>query len=241
MKHVLFSATLLGLALIVSSAALGADQTNPAKKPVRPPAFLNDTPEQFIKRFDKNKDGVLTKDEVPPFLARNFDRLDTNGDGKLDRKEVAVFLRNTKLRFNSKKTPSSAEIDRVVTSMLERLDKDKDGKISKKEAQGRPLAKLFDQLDTNKDGFLDKKELRQAAARFLQNQNGKPQGAPRQGRGPAAGGPDFDALDLDADGRLTRDELKGTPYLKVFDQIDTNKDGKIDRKEFDAYLKKTGK
>ena len=56
--------------------------------------------------------------------------------------------------------------------------------------------------------------------------------------GPAAQGPDFDALDKNADGRLTRDELKGTPYADKFEEIDTNKDGKIDKKEFAAYLKK---
>jgi Ca2+-binding EF-hand superfamily protein len=47
--------------------------------------------------------------------------------------------------------------------------------------------------------------------------------------------PDFDALDRDADGRLTRDELKGTAWA---DQIDANKDGKIDRKEFAEFFKK---
>ena len=40
------------------------------------------------------------------------------------------------------------------------------------------------------------------------------------------------------DGRLTREELKGTIYADHFDEIDTNKDGKIDPKEFRAYLKK---
>src|SRR5436305_1094404 len=44
--------------------------------------------------------------------------------------------------------------------------------------------------------------------------------------------------DKDADGRLTRDELKGTPWADRFDDIDANKDGKIDRKEFEAYLKR---
>ena len=37
---------------------------------------------------------------------------------------------------------------------------------------------------------------------------------------------------------LTPDELKGTPFAEHFDEIDTNKDGKIDRKEFEAYLRK---
>jgi Ca2+-binding EF-hand superfamily protein len=226
--------------LALCSTVWGADQAAPKKSPAQPPPFLKDTPEQFIKRFDKNMDGFLTRNEVPPFLARAFDRIDTNGDGKLDKQEIAAWLKTAQQRFGQQNGPSQAEIDRVVNGMLERMDKDKDGKISRKEAEGRPLARVFDQFDTNKDAFLDKKELRQAAIRFLAMQGGRPQGGRGQG-GPAFAGPDFDALDLNADGRLTRDELKGTPYLKVFDEIDTNKDGKIDRKEFEAYLKKTAK
>jgi Ca2+-binding EF-hand superfamily protein len=236
MKTHVSLALALALGFVLGSAAAGADQADPKKKPVQPPPFLKDSPEEFIKRYDKNKDGVLTRDEAPPFLARVFDRVDRNGDGKLDKQEVAAWLRIVRQRFAQTQGPSPAQVDRFVNSMLERLDKNKDGKISKKEAEGHPLAQVFDQYDTNKDGFLDKTELRQVATRFLARQaGGRPQG------GPVLAGPDFDALDLNADGRLTRDELKGTPYLKVFDEIDTNKDGKIDRKEFEAYLKKTAK
>ena len=122
-----------------------------------------------------------------------------------------------------------------MAKWLADMDTNKDGKISKAEARG-PLARAFDQADTNKDGYLDKEELRRLATRFLANQP-KP-GEARPGGAPAANEPDFDALDRNADGRLTRDELKGTPFYDVFDQIDTNKDGKIDRKEFAAYLRK---
>jgi Ca2+-binding EF-hand superfamily protein len=32
--------------------------------------------------------------------------------------------------------------------------------------------------------------------------------------------------------------VEGTPIASIFDEIDTNKDGKIDRREFEAYYKK---
>jgi Ca2+-binding EF-hand superfamily protein len=125
------------------------------------PELLRGSAEDFIKYFDKNKDGYLTRDELPPRLAEMFARLDLNGDGKLDRKEVEEMLRGLRQRF----------------------------------AEG-----------------------------------GGPPGA--------SAAPDFNALDRDADGRLTRDEVKGTPLAEHFDEIDTNKDGKIDRREFNAYMKK---
>ena len=44
-----------------------------------------------LARFDKNQDGVVTRDELPddrPNVTAMFDRLDTNKDGKLDQDEM---------------------------------------------------------------------------------------------------------------------------------------------------------
>jgi len=231
-----------------------ADDQNSAKKQEAnqmPPfvaLLLKGGTDNFIKRFDKNNDGVLTKDECPPGLAKIFDRFDINHDGKLDKQEIEKLHQAMRQRFgdNNKKpapTPNknpnnnpnnNPQIDRVVEKLLEQMDTNKDGKISKAEAKGK-LAEFFDQLDTNKDGYLDKEELRRAATRFLANQGGKGGGL---GAALQRRGPEFDDLDKNADGRLTREELKGTPFAEHFDEIDTNKDGKIDPKEFQAYLKK---
>jgi Ca2+-binding EF-hand superfamily protein len=238
----------IALTLLACWTACGfADQQDQTKKPEvkkgPPPAFLQllkGSADDFIKRFDKNKDGVLSKNELPPALANIFDKFDTDGDGKLDKKEVELMLQALRKRFNQeekKPANNNPQVDKVVARLLEQMDTNKDGKISRAEAKGR-IAELFDQLDTNKDGFLDKNELRRAAMRFLaaQGAQGKNGGQPPQ---PARIlGPEFDDLDKNADGRLTKDELRGTPFADYFDEIDTNKDGKIDRKEFAAYLKK---
>jgi Ca2+-binding EF-hand superfamily protein len=129
------------------------------------------------------------------------------------------------------------DVDREVDALLRRLDTNKDGKISRDEAAGRPLAKAFSQLDKNKDGYLDRIELipwaqRIATAGPKQAGKGQPGAAIAQ-----SSIYDFDALDKDADGRLTREELQGTTWADAFDKIDTNKDGKIDRKEFETYAR----
>lgn len=230
---------LLLLPLAISVVVLTAsgqvpDKGAPKKKGAPSAELLKGNADDLLKRLDKNKDGYLTKDELPPRLAERFAELDRNGDGKLDKKEVeAMFQVLRKMAGDApSKGPERPEVERRVNEMLERLDTNKDGKISKDEAKG-PLAENFDRVDTNKDGYLDKSELRAAAARMLGMQKGAPgKGVPNGSR------PDFDALDKDADGRLTKDELKGTPYFDRFDDLDTNKDGKIDRKEFQAYLKK---
>ena len=50
--------------------------------------LLKSGPESFIKKYDKNKDGVLTRDECPPFLAKFFDRFH-QGQKKLDKNAIA--------------------------------------------------------------------------------------------------------------------------------------------------------
>jgi len=136
------------------------------------------------------------------------------------------------------KAKAGADPESMVDLILQRMDKNKDGKISKSEAEGR-IADNFDRIDTNKDGFLDRKELLEMARRMSVGMGDR---RPPFPGGPGFGRPDpndFDALDKNADGRLTRAELKGTRFADLFDQIDTNKDGKIDPKEWAAYHAKT--
>jgi Ca2+-binding EF-hand superfamily protein len=129
--------------------------------------------------------------------------------------------------------------EQIVDMMLQRMDTDKDGKISRSEAKG-PIAENFDRIDTNKDGYLDRQELLVVAKRRLASMGQNPPGpGPRN---PFAGNPpadplDFDALDKNADGRLSREELKGTRFAEHFDEIDANHDGLIDPKEWAAYHK----
>lgn len=128
----------------------------------------------------------------------------------------------------------------MVEQILERLDRNKDGKISKEEAANAPRIKdNFDRIDQNKDGLLDQSELR-AMARLL-----SPPGGLGMRPSPGGFGPgfrpdplDFDALDKNADGRLTKEELRGSRFADSLDSIDANKDGKLDPKEWNAFHKK---
>jgi Ca2+-binding EF-hand superfamily protein len=239
MARFLLPTLVLGGAVALAAPAVrAADPQPPQNLPPRLVELLRDGPEKFLERYDKNKDGVLTPDEAPPFLKRAFEKADTNGDGKLDREELTAFYRVMRRRFGDGAGQGGDQGDRGVALLLALFDRNNDGKISKDEAGGR-LADHFDRLDANKDGFLDKDELRRAVNILLASPAVRPAVARTvRPQAQSSAMPDFDALDRDADGRLTRDEVKGTPLADRFDQIDTNKDGQIDRKEFKEYFRK---
>lgn len=69
------------------------------------------------------------------------------------------------------------------------------------------------------------------------NNPSKSTGAAGQGMA-MTGDADWDALDSNKDGFLTKDELTGSPALvHNFDKVDTNHDGKISMDEWKAYGK----
>jgi Ca2+-binding EF-hand superfamily protein len=246
MNHVLFQAFLAAYWSLP-----GAQPSPPAQDKSKQLAeLLRIKADELIQHFDKNNDGVLAKDEVPGIQPAVFDKLDLNRDGRLDAKELERTLQS--LRSMDKKEvermfqaiqersvvaretrPDSG--DSEVTRWLQAMDQNRDGRISRQEAQGR-IREFFNTIDVNRDGFLDKKELQLAAVRILAAQ---PKSAPTIAA-PAAGGPppDFDTVDQNADGRITRDELQATPFGAQFDAIDANKDGRISPKEWEAFVKK---
>jgi Ca2+-binding EF-hand superfamily protein len=288
-----FSSTLPILLLLVAGECAAQDEKKPQRPGQGPPDF-----NFLLERFDKNKDGLLDKDEAPERMAQMFERLDLNKDGKLSREEMEkarealarfrpdapanpmgtagtgeplfrIIDANGDGKLTKEEFQAAAEklrrldkngdgaIDREelasagrdqpmrpqppsdrpmldVNRIFERMDANKDGKLSKEEVRG-PLAEGFDRADLNKDGFLDKEEVQKAAGRLR-----PPGDAPRPLDG-VRPGPDrpnrnlsFDDLDKNADGRLTKEELKGTPLADKFDDLDKNKDGKLDPKEFEA-------
>lgn len=121
------------------------------------------TPLPSWQALDKNGDGVIDRSEAAasPRLAARFDQLDANHDGKLEKDE----LPGPHMFRHGKGGPMDGP-DGRHGGMMARLDTDKDGRISRAEAQADPkFAARFDTLDVNKDGYVDKADFQ---ARFQQ-------------------------------------------------------------------------
>jgi Ca2+-binding EF-hand superfamily protein len=57
--------------------------------------------------------------------------------------------------------------DKIVARILDKLDRDRDGRISQAEAEAGPRLKPhFAEVDADKDGYLSKEELRAALAKL---------------------------------------------------------------------------
>lgn len=180
-----------------------------------PKANNADEMAQRMMMFDKNGDGVLTKDEVPERMAGIFARADKNGDGKI----TADELKSTA----STQSGPNGRVERGgnVTRMdpiLSALDTDHDGIISAAEIAAAPAS--LKTLDKNGDGVLSADEIR-----------------PRQQTPADRAEHFFEEWDTNKDGKITVEEAPER-MAPQFSNIDTNHDGGIDLKEATEYFSK---
>lgn len=123
--------------------------------------------------------------------------------------------------------------------LFDRLDLNKDEKISKEEAANNPrFSQNFENVDANKDGGISREELKA----FKATQKGSDQ---RQGSKKEHAGEKKAELDTNGDGKISRDEASKSGnerFLNKFDEMDTDKDGFISKEEKKAaYVNKQKK
>ncbi|HEX6121411.1 MAG TPA: EF-hand domain-containing protein [Dongiaceae bacterium] len=151
-------------------------------------AAMADKGPGMFERADTNGDGFVSKEEFAAGRTQMFAKLDANGDGFIDQGELdkareAWRQQHVKAtQDQGAQQPQSSEASQPATEakrhhgFMERMDTDKDGKISAGEfaAAGD---QMFAKLDKNADGKLAQDE--------MWHHHKRPQDAPASGDAPA--------------------------------------------------------
>ncbi len=231
-------------------------------------ALWSDYMDKLFAWFDKNGDGSLDAIEVAalpapqslfsqlqgsisaPSSRINFNQLDTDRDGRISPAEFKNYYRaNVRpLQFSTDNSPASFA-DQVNQALYQRLDRNKDGRLSEEELSQLP--KLLAMLDENEDELLSTTEISptQSGASYAESQTPPMLGstsAPTSSQGlielPASeagkryANTILSHYDRNRDGKLSRKEIGFSAQL--FDQLDKNKDEQLDTTELAAWFER---
>jgi hypothetical protein len=141
---------------------------------------LRDIGGELFSRLDENGDASISVQEAraEAALAERWDELDRNGNQTLDETEFAAYERSTASEESAQDSadvqvaegelteeglPASPHQQDVTQSdLIEQLDTDGDGAVSRQEAQADArLQSEWQELDQDQDGELDRIELSQ--------------------------------------------------------------------------------
>ncbi|MFI4998933.1 MAG: EF-hand domain-containing protein [Reyranellales bacterium] len=215
----------------------------------------------WFTEIDTAKTGEVTRADFLKYRMKTFDQLDTNKDGKLSLDE---FLKVAEPPFSTDgpNTPPLEERRNRARAEFQNLDTNRDGFVERAEAEALVHSE-FNQYDTDRDNKVTEPEVRLIVQRSLQREAAEHQQAEAQRRKGLVAINDFidmqlrsaDQLDKNHDGRITQQEYlavagpadgpqaQGLPpfelrrqlAMRKFQDIDTNKDGVLDRVELTAY------
>jgi len=233
-----------------------SQQTAPNPAPVPLP--------QWFVEIDTAKKGEVSRADFVKYRMKLFDELDTKKDGKLSLDE---FLRVAEPPFSSD-VPGGLNLEERrnrARTEFQNLDTNRDGFIERAEIEAVIHAE-FNQYDTDRDNKVTEPEVRLIVQRSLQRQAAERQQIEQRRRQGMLAISDFidmqlleaDKLDKNNDGKVSQQEyvvLAGPadgaqaknllPYdirrqlvLRKFQEIDTNKDGQLDRVELTGYAVK---
>ena len=105
----------------------------------------------MFSQFDKNKDGRVSREEMREGMDRLFAEADTNKDGFISTEEMQAHHHAMR-----------EQLRQSMRDSWKKADTDGDGALSKAEAEAAKMPRLvrdFDKLDKNKDGKLTPDEM----------------------------------------------------------------------------------
>ncbi|HMB47548.1 MAG TPA: EF-hand domain-containing protein [Afifellaceae bacterium] len=163
---------------------------------------------RMIERFDGDKDGKVTLAGYLALESERFAKSDTDGDGFITASEIEAR--------------SGKRADRRGSRILERLDKDGDGRISAAEADtGQRIKRRFARLDVDRDNFVTTAELEAARDKHRSRRTERL----------------MDRVDADKDKRISVAEAQSA-HERRFARLDADKDGSVTQAELTESLTK---
>lgn len=220
-------------------------------------------PSWFVE-IDVNKKGEVTRAEFLQYRMKSFEQLDANKDGKLSLDEFLKVV-EPPLTPEGPNLPPLEERKARARAEFQNLDTDRDGFVERGEAEALVHSE-FNNYDTDRDNKVTEPELRLIVQRSLQRDAAERQQAEARRRQGMMTLNEFidmqmrssDQLDANNDGKVSQQEylsLAGPadgpqaknllPFdirkriaLRKFGEIDTNKDGQLDRVELTGYAVK---
>lgn len=214
---------------------------------------------EFFKRLDKNGDGKVAKSELPDQFAQRlapaFEKL---GKDEITLEEFQKLQQQAEGNGSRMQGGRPGQLGNPA-AMFKQLDTNGDGKLTAQEVpeqRRRMVAAILERMGKGRDGSLTQEEFQKAVEQFSRQQNGRPAGndrpagdgnakrsdsdrpkqtgdamrRPGQSDRPSNGGPAFlRILDVNKDGRLSRDEL--AKAVTLIDRLDQNRDGLLDGRE----------
>jgi len=242
-----------------------ATATTPAPGPSPAPQAAGTPPPvplpQWFVEIDTDKKGEVTRAEFLKYRMKSFDELDVNKDGKLT---IEEFIKVAEPPFSQDvpNGPTLEERRNRARSEFQNLDTNRDGFVERVEAEALVHSE-FNQYDTDRDNKVTEPEVRLVVQRLLAREAAERQQIEARRRQGMTAINDLidlqlqeaDRLDKNNDGKLSQQEyivlagpadgpqaqgllpfdIRKQLVMRKFQEIDTNKDGQLDRVEVTAY------
>jgi Ca2+-binding EF-hand superfamily protein len=196
-------------------------------------AYYAEIGENYLKRFDQDKNGYLGQDELLGNYAQLFSNWDLDEDGKVYAKEIVESYEQMQVAQNTSVRASAAYSGNAVFLSL---DQNRDNRLSLREM--RSAAEVLKAFDKNNDKQITGDEVPLTFSvsfalgyNYVENNRTAPPHQPQTP--PKSEAPDwFTRMDRNGDGDLTIKEFLGDK--EQFQKIDANDDGFIEPKEAKA-------